>query len=148
VQLQSWGSGVQKLSSNAFDLAGIDPKRVVVKLPCTYDGIQTAALLAESHIRVTITGIYSAHQVLLAEAVGAEYAAPYLGRMNDAYGAGKVGGAEEGMKGMGWTAVAVCASLRSPHPSLVSTLSPHCPCRALPRWSRCRILSSRTRLSS
>lgn len=29
-------------------------------------------------------------QVLLAQALGAEYAAPYLGRMNDAYGNNKV----------------------------------------------------------
>lgn len=30
LQLQSWGSNVQRLSSVAFDLAGIDPKRIVV----------------------------------------------------------------------------------------------------------------------
>ena len=31
---------MQKLSSVAFDLAGINPKQVVVKLPCTLEGIQ------------------------------------------------------------------------------------------------------------
>lgn len=87
VHLQAWGGTVQKMSSIAFDLAGIDPARVVVKLPCTLEGMQTAALLRESNIRVTITGLYAANQILVAQAVGAEYAAPYLGRMNDAYGA-------------------------------------------------------------
>jgi len=86
VQLQAWGPSVQKLSSVAFDLAGIDPHRIVVKLPCTLEGTQTAALLRESNIRVTLTGLYAPPQVLVAQAVGAEYAAPYLGRMNDAYG--------------------------------------------------------------
>ena len=33
VQLQAWGDSVQKMSSVAFDLAGIDPKRVVVSAP-------------------------------------------------------------------------------------------------------------------
>lgn len=32
----------------------------------------------------TTTGIYAPHQVLTAIACGADYAAPYLGRMNDA----------------------------------------------------------------
>lgn len=86
VHIQAWGSTVQRMSSVAFDLAGIDPERIVVKLPCTLEGTQTAALLRESNIRVTLTGLYAPPQVLVAQAVGAEYAAPYLGRMNDAYG--------------------------------------------------------------
>ncbi|KAG2484976.1 hypothetical protein HYH03_016272 [Edaphochlamys debaryana] len=72
--------------SVALDLFGMDPSLVVVKLPCTLEGFQAAALLRESNVRVTMTGIYSASQVMLAQAIGAEYAAPYLGRMNDAYG--------------------------------------------------------------
>lgn len=36
------------------------------------------------------TGIYASSQVLLAQSIGADYAAPYLGRMNDAYGNNKV----------------------------------------------------------
>ena len=51
LHLQSWGDNVQKLSSVAFDLAGINPKQVVVKLPCTLEGIQTAALLRDANIR-------------------------------------------------------------------------------------------------
>ncbi|KAJ9518453.1 hypothetical protein QJQ45_018496 [Haematococcus lacustris] len=83
---QAWGSNVTSMSSIAFDLSGIDPEKVVVKLPCTLEGVQTAGLLRDSNVRVTLTGLYAAPQVLLAQAVGAEYAAPYLGRMNDAYG--------------------------------------------------------------
>ncbi|KAL6762257.1 fructose-6-P aldolase [Haematococcus lacustris] len=86
IHLQAWGSNVTSMSSIAFDLSGIDPEKVVVKLPCTLEGVQTAGLLRDSNVRVTLTGLYAAPQVLLAQAVGAEYAAPYLGRMNDAYG--------------------------------------------------------------
>jgi len=39
VHLQSWGDSPRKLVSHALDLAGIDPQRVVVKLPCTDNGI-------------------------------------------------------------------------------------------------------------
>jgi hypothetical protein len=35
---------------------------------------QVASLLRESNVRVTLTGLYAAHQVLVAQAVGAEYA--------------------------------------------------------------------------
>ena len=63
LHLQSWGDNVQKLSSVAFDLAGINPKQVVVKLPCTLEGIETAALLRDANIRVTITGLNSSAQV-------------------------------------------------------------------------------------
>ena len=37
-------------------------------------------------------GIFAPPQVLVAASVGAEYAAPYLGRINDIYGMGKVRG--------------------------------------------------------
>jgi len=57
VHFQSWGDNVQKLSSVAFDLAGINPKQVVVKLPCTLEGIQTAALLRDANIRCVIEAI-------------------------------------------------------------------------------------------
>jgi transaldolase len=36
--------------------------------------------------RVTVTAVYSAQQALLAQALGADYAAPYVGRMADAAG--------------------------------------------------------------
>lgn len=32
-----------------------------------------------------LAGVYTTHQVLLAQAVGADYVAPYLGRMADKY---------------------------------------------------------------
>jgi hypothetical protein len=89
-QVQVWGETVQKMYSVALDLVGVNPKLVVVKLPCTIEGIQAASLLRESSVRVTITGIFTSSQVLMAQSVGAAYAAPYLGRMNDAYGDSKV----------------------------------------------------------
>ncbi|EFJ41563.1 hypothetical protein VOLCADRAFT_119676, partial [Volvox carteri f. nagariensis] len=86
MQFQAWGDSAQSMVSVALDLFGMNPNLVVVKLPSTLEGFQAAALLRESAVRITMTAMYNSSQVLLAQCVGAEYAAPYLGRMNDAYG--------------------------------------------------------------
>jgi transaldolase len=65
------------------ELAAIDP-RVRVKVPGTRPGFQVAKTLAREGANVTLTALYAAQQVLAAIALGAAYAVPYLGRMNDA----------------------------------------------------------------
>jgi len=89
LQLQAWGATPRELLSRALRLAALAPDLVVIKLPCTESGLATAAALRAQGVRVTITAIYASQQMLLAQAVGAEYAAPYLGRMESALGAGK-----------------------------------------------------------
>ena len=39
LHLQSWGDSHRELVSHALDLVGIDPRRIVVQLPCTDNGI-------------------------------------------------------------------------------------------------------------
>ena len=56
---------------------------VVVKVPITKIGIEAASKLIAEGIRVTLTGVYAIHQVLIAAALGADDVAPYLGRIND-----------------------------------------------------------------
>ena len=48
------------------------------------EGTKAASMLIKAGIRVCLTACYASHQALIATAVGAEYLAPYLGRMNDA----------------------------------------------------------------
>jgi len=83
LQLQAWGDTAASMYSNALDLAELDT-RVVVKVPMTMDGIQTARRLVNDGVPVTFTAVYSVHQAVTALSVGAQYIAPYLGRMNDA----------------------------------------------------------------
>jgi transaldolase len=83
VQLQGWGGTVERYVQIGHRLAEIDP-RVVVKIPVTQVGTAAAVKLIGSGVRVTLTGIHTAPQVLIAAAIGAEYAAPYLGRIHDA----------------------------------------------------------------
>ncbi|HBB31393.1 MAG TPA: transaldolase [Cyanobacteria bacterium UBA8803] len=82
IQLQTWGTSVDALVNTGQLLAAIDD-RVVVKVPITQVGTEAASQLIHRDIRVTLTGVYAVHQVLIAAALGADYAAPYLGRIND-----------------------------------------------------------------
>ncbi|MDJ0706930.1 MAG: transaldolase family protein [Leptolyngbyaceae cyanobacterium MO_188.B28] len=88
MQLQTWGDSVEDLVSTGKQLAAIDP-RVVVKSPITRLGTTAASQLIAAGVRVTLTAVYSVHQVLIAAALGADYVAPYLGRINDAGGNGR-----------------------------------------------------------
>ncbi|HAJ58604.1 MAG TPA: transaldolase [Cyanobacteria bacterium UBA8543] len=82
VQLQTWGTSVDSLVKTGEFLAAISDC-IVVKIPITKEGTQAASQLIAQGIRITLTGVYAVHQVLIAAALGADYAAPYLGRIND-----------------------------------------------------------------
>ena len=57
---------------------------IVTKLPATREGLAAAATLARDGVPVTTTAVYEPEQVLWSALVGARYAAPYLGRLEDA----------------------------------------------------------------
>lgn len=86
IQMQVWGDDVGTMFHNGSRLAlfsgmGIE---VVVKVPATADGFRVARRLADAGARLTMTAVFTPGQVLLAAGLGAVYAAPYLGRLNDA----------------------------------------------------------------
>ena len=83
-QVQTWGEDSDEMWENGIALARLDPERLVVKVPATMEGIKAANALVVDGVRVTITAAYAPHQVLVAASIGANYVAPYLGRMNDA----------------------------------------------------------------
>lgn len=56
---------------------------VVVKVPATPDGITAGAALAREGLRVNVTLIFSVNQALLAAKIGATFASPFLGRLDD-----------------------------------------------------------------
>ena len=56
---------------------------VVVKVPATPDGITAGATLAREGLRVNVTLIFSVNQALLAAKIGAYFASPFLGRLDD-----------------------------------------------------------------
>ncbi|HEY9823928.1 MAG TPA: transaldolase family protein [Stenomitos sp.] len=83
VQLQTWGDDEAQYVQVGKKLSAIDPERIVVKVPATQVGTSAAATLIRSGVRVTLTAVFAEHQALIAAAIGADYAAPYLGRIHD-----------------------------------------------------------------
>jgi len=58
-------------------------KNIVVKCPCTWEGLKaTRALTGEGH-RVNVTLVFSPTQALLAAKAGAKFVSPFVGRLDD-----------------------------------------------------------------
>ncbi len=83
IHLQTWGRSVAEAADRGLALATLDPQRVVVKVPIDHQGCLTARRLMAAGVRVTFTACYEASQVVVAAALGADYVAPYLGRICD-----------------------------------------------------------------
>lgn len=65
------------------DLAGLGPN-VVVKCPMTAEGLKAVKRLHREGIKTNVTLIFSPNQALLAAKAGADYASPFIGRLDDA----------------------------------------------------------------
>ncbi len=66
----------------ARELTSIAPN-IVVKIPITEQGLAATKQLSAEGIKVNMTLVFSANQALLAAKVGATYASPFLGRLDD-----------------------------------------------------------------
>ena len=64
------------------ELAALDPQ-IVVKVPCTKDGIKAIKHFTDEGIRTNCTLVFSAGQALLAAKAGATYVSPFVGRLDD-----------------------------------------------------------------
>jgi transaldolase len=64
------------------DLARID-EHIVVKVPFGKEGVKACKTLAAEGVRVNVTLVFSPTQALLAAKVGATYASPFVGRLDD-----------------------------------------------------------------
>ncbi len=56
---------------------------VVVKVPCTVEGIKAATLMGKDGIRINVTLVFSPNQALLAAKAGAYFVSPFVGRLDD-----------------------------------------------------------------
>jgi transaldolase len=64
------------------DIAKID-EHMVIKVPLTRDGIRACKALSGERLRVNVTLVFSAAQAILAAKVGAAFASPFVGRLDD-----------------------------------------------------------------
>jgi transaldolase len=63
-------------------LAGLH-ENIVVKCPCTLDGLKATKVLSGEGHRVNMTLVFSASQAILAAKAGASFVSPFLGRLDD-----------------------------------------------------------------
>lgn len=86
IHLQTWGDDAAALEQTGLRIAeaATGGPTVLVKVPATAEGFRATARLRAAGLAVTLTAVYNAGQVLAAAAAGAAYAAPYLGRLDDA----------------------------------------------------------------
>jgi len=58
-------------------------KNIVVKCPCTTEGLKATKVLTAEGKRVNMTLIFSPTQALLAAKAGARFVSPFVGRLDD-----------------------------------------------------------------
>ncbi|MEK9132620.1 MAG: fructose-6-phosphate aldolase [Patescibacteria group bacterium] len=59
-------------------------KNVVIKIPCTTEGLKAARKLSRLKIKTNVTLVFSANQVLAAAKAGATFISIFVGRLDDA----------------------------------------------------------------
>ena len=95
-------------------LSGLAPQ-IVVKVPCTKDGIRAIKYFTEHGIRTNCTLVFSIGQALLAAKVGATYVSPFVGRLDDICSGGiaLVGSIVKMYRYYGYKTHVLAASIRS-----------------------------------
>jgi transaldolase len=84
VQAQVYSSEVDAMLEDAQALLPqFDSGQLVIKIPATRQGLDAGARLIAQGVSVTFTAVYAPEQAHFAAQLGAAYAAPYLGRLDD-----------------------------------------------------------------
>lgn len=112
---QTWGEKWEDMYVTGMQLSQPDRKRIVVKVPVTKIGTQAGSELIKSGVRICLTACYNSQQAIVAAGLGADYLAPYLGRMTDAGkdGMAEVQKMEKIVRNMGSDTRILVASIRS-----------------------------------
>ena len=59
------------------------PENVIIKIPCTPEGLAATKVLTDEGVETNVRLIYSASQALMAAKAGATYVSPFIGRIDD-----------------------------------------------------------------
>jgi transaldolase len=82
ILVEAVSASADALVEEAHRLSGLAPK-IVVKLPMTPHGLAAARRLSQTGIRTTVTLVFSLTQAVAASCAGAEFIAPFVGRLDD-----------------------------------------------------------------
>lgn len=117
---QTWGPDTATMVERGRRLRGLGSD-VVVKVPVSKAGAAACAQLAADGIPTLLTAVHTPGQVMVAAAAGASYAAPYLGKIDEAGrdGIGTVTAMQEVLDATGSSTRILLASVRDV-PSMVT----------------------------
>lgn len=82
VSVEVLASDATQMAKEGEDLFRLD-RNVVIKLPCTFEGLKASKILHKQKIPTNITLVFSPNQVLLAAKSHATYISPFVGRLDD-----------------------------------------------------------------
>ena len=68
-----------------YEAAGIDRKRILIKVAATWEGIQAAKVLEEEGIHTNLTLVFGKHQAIACAENGITLISPFVGRILDWY---------------------------------------------------------------
>src|SRR5580700_605574 len=68
-----------------YEAAGIDRKRILIKLASTWEGVKAAEILEKEGIHCNMTLMFSLEQAIASAQVGATLISPFVGRILDWY---------------------------------------------------------------
>ncbi|MEK7161213.1 MAG: fructose-6-phosphate aldolase [Patescibacteria group bacterium] len=115
VSAEVMSSETEKMVAEAKELS-VWHKNIIIKIPCTYEGLKAVGELNKLGIKTNVTLVFSPNQVLLSAKAGATYISPFVGRLDDA---GEdwmemIAESLEIIKNFGFTSQIIVASVRSP----------------------------------
>lgn len=82
VSAEVFATDYEGMLREGCELARLDD-HIVVKVPCTKEGIRAIRALSEEGIRTNCTLVFALGQALLAAKAGATYVSPFVGRLDD-----------------------------------------------------------------
>ncbi len=82
VSLEVVATDFEGMVKEARELAKMGDN-VVIKIPCTDEGIKAVKALSSEGIRTNVTLVFSSLQAMLAAKAGAAYVSPFIGRVDD-----------------------------------------------------------------
>ena len=68
-----------------FEEAGIDRKRILIKLATTWEGVKAAEILVRDHIHCNMTLLFTLSQAVACAEAGVQLISPFVGRVLDWY---------------------------------------------------------------
>lgn len=68
-----------------YEAAGVDKKRILIKIAATWEGIQAAAVLEKEGIHTNLTLLFGLHQAIACAENGITLISPFVGRILDWY---------------------------------------------------------------